>query len=69
MDMTQAMKWLTVEQIAERMQASPRFVYQLVKSGQLKAARLGARGQIRVREDWIDRFLEESAAAAPREIV
>jgi excisionase family DNA binding protein len=65
MDIKQALKWLNVDQVASQLQCSPRLVYQIVKKGQLRAARLGGRGQIRVREDWVDRFLEASADAPP----
>ena len=46
--------WLTVKQAAERMQVSTALIYQNIKQHRLRAARLGYRNDIRIREDWLE---------------
>ncbi len=58
------MPLLTVGEVAERLNASRSFVYQLVESGRLVAHRIGTgRGAIRVSEEDLASFLEASRQA------
>jgi excisionase family DNA binding protein len=53
--------WLTVKQAAAYIQAGPKTVYRAVEAGQLRAARIGGRRDIRLRREWLDEFLERCA--------
>jgi excisionase family DNA binding protein len=58
--------WLTVKQAAARMQVGPRLVYRSVASGRLRAARIGARRDLRFLPAWVDEFL--IASSTPIEV-
>jgi excisionase family DNA binding protein len=58
--------WLTVREAAARARCGRRVIYSAVRGGELRAARIGARRDLRIHIHWIDQWLEESAA--PREI-
>jgi excisionase family DNA binding protein len=58
--------WLRVGEAAARARCGRRVIYQAVRRGELRAARIGARRDLRIHIQWIDQWLEESAA--PREI-
>jgi excisionase family DNA binding protein len=53
--------WRTVAQAAAGAQTGERLIYREVKAGRLKAARVGARRELRLRDDWIDAWLESTA--------
>ena len=53
--------WRTVDQGAARACVSPRTIYNACRSGQLRHARVGGRRDIRLRDEWIDQWLEASA--------
>jgi excisionase family DNA binding protein len=53
--------WRTVEQAAARAQTGKRLIYREVKAGRLKAARVGGRRELRLRDEWIDSWLEASS--------
>lgn len=57
--------WLTAEQGAARAQVSIKTIYRAIRQGQLRAARVGGRREVRLRAEWIDAFLE---ACAPQEV-
>lgn len=59
--------WLTVEQAAARAQIGKKTVYNEVRAGRLRAARVGGRRELRFRAEWIDAWLEQ--CATPQEIV
>ncbi len=61
MEQTAAIVWLTPEQAAARAQVGKRVVYNEVKAGRLRAARIGGRRELRIKPDWIDAWLEQSA--------
>jgi excisionase family DNA binding protein len=53
--------WLTPEQAAARAQVGKRVVYNEVKAGRLRAARIGGRRELRLKPEWVDFWLEQSA--------
>ncbi len=59
---------LSVQQVADRLQVSPSCVYQLIDSGKLSHHRIGvARGTIRVSEDDLTTYLEDSRTESANE--
>lgn len=61
-----ASPWLTVEQAADRAQVSKRTIYNEVKAGRLRAARIGGRRELRFRAEFVDHWLDQSSM--PQEI-
>ncbi len=57
-----ASPWLTVPEAAQRARVGARTVYNAINAGQLRAAKIGARGQFRILEAWCDSWLEACAA-------
>lgn len=53
---------LTVAEVADVLRVSNMTVYRLIKAGQLPAIRVGK--NYRIREDDLNRFLEQGAVAA-----
>lgn len=53
--------WLDVAQVAARLGVGTRLVYQLVRDGRMRAARVGGRRQLRIRPEWADEALERMA--------
>jgi excisionase family DNA binding protein len=53
--------WLTVEEAARRARVGNRTIYNEVRAGRLRAARVGGRRELRFRPDYIDQWLEQSA--------
>ena len=55
---------LTVEQLADRFQLSPKTVYRALDRRELRAAKLGNRWRIRLEdaERWFDEHIPEGAA-------
>lgn len=49
--------WLTVKEAAQRARCGPRVVYRAVEAGQLRAARLGGRRELRLLSEWVDAWL------------
>lgn len=52
------MKLLTVRDVAAAMKVSQKTVRRLIKRGDLVAYKLGERGQIRVNEHELERYIE-----------
>jgi excisionase family DNA binding protein len=61
-----ASPWLTVRQAAAYIQTGPKVVYRAIAAGHLRAARIGARREIRVRREWVNAYVEHCADDAPR---
>lgn len=53
--------WLTVEEAADRARCGVKTIYREVRSGRLRAARLGGRRELRVLPEWIDDWLLRQA--------
>jgi len=54
--------WLTPQQAADRAQCGINLIYAAIRSGRLRAVRVGARLGLRVHESWIDAWLIASPA-------
>ena len=54
--------WLTVKQGATWAQCGRRQLYEAVQRGDLRAVRVGGRGELRFRQEWIDAWLEATPA-------
>jgi excisionase family DNA binding protein len=57
---TDASPWLDAGRSADYAGVSRKLIYRAIRAGQLKAARIGGRREVRVRREWIDDFLERS---------
>lgn len=55
---------LTVEDAAERARVHPETVKRAIRSGRLRASRLGERGAYRIREEWFDEWIDGQSVAA-----
>jgi excisionase family DNA binding protein len=53
--------WLTVQEAADRASVSTRLIYENIQRGRLRGARLGARHQIRIHEQWLDDWINSQA--------
>lgn len=53
--------WRTLAGAAERAHRGKRFLSQEVKAGRLRAARIGGRGELLFRDEWIDQWIEDQA--------
>jgi excisionase family DNA binding protein len=56
------MTWLTVAEAATRAKAGKRSIYAAVKAGELRAAPINERGDLRIADAWIDAWLERLAS-------
>jgi excisionase family DNA binding protein len=54
-------QWLTVTGAAKHAKCGPRSIYNGVKSGKLRAARLGGRRELRFLPEWVDGWLIETS--------
>lgn len=52
-------RFLTLEQVAEELNTSAAQIYALVRRGELKAIRLGGRGQWRVERSRLEEFITQ----------
>lgn len=52
-------RFLTLTDVAEQLQISSSQMYALVRSGELPAIQIGGRGQWRVEQTVLDRYIEE----------
>jgi excisionase family DNA binding protein len=53
--------WRTAIQAAARAQVSEKTIYRAVAAKQLRAARVGGRRKLVLRDEWIDAWLESTA--------
>jgi excisionase family DNA binding protein len=56
--------WLKVRDAAARARCGVKVIYREVNAGRLRAARIGGRRELRVREDWLDQWLTSSATVS-----
>jgi excisionase family DNA binding protein len=61
--MGNVIRWLKVRDAADRARCGPKTIYRAVRSGQLRAARIGGRRELRFLEGWIDQWLIGEGAA------
>lgn len=55
--------WLTAAGAARRAQLGSKAIYAAVRSGRLRAARIGGRRQLRFHVSWVDEWLASEATA------
>jgi excisionase family DNA binding protein len=60
---SQSSPWLTIKQGAAWAQCGRRQLYEAVQRGELRAVRVGGRGELRFRTEWIDTWLERTPAS------
>ena len=51
--------WLTVREGGLYVKRSARFLRREIRAGRLKAARIGGRGEVLVRKEWLDEWVEQ----------
>jgi excisionase family DNA binding protein len=56
-------EWIDMKAATARALCGRQNIYQAVRAGQLRAARLGGRREFRFRPEWIDQWLEATAVA------
>ena len=54
--------WLTLAESALYVKRGKRYLAGEVKAGRLRAARIGGRGEILTRREWLDAWVEDQAA-------
>jgi excisionase family DNA binding protein len=59
-------RFLTLSDVAEELQISSSQMYALVRSGELPAIQIGGRGQWRVEQTVLDKYIEDKYAEARR---
>jgi len=57
--------WLTLQESAAEVKVHENTLYTAIKRGQLRAARVSARGAYRIRRSWLDAYLEHAATGGP----
>ena len=55
--MSDAGRWLKIREAADRARCGPKTIYRAVRGGQLRAARIGGRRELRFLSEWIDLWL------------
>ena len=63
--MSDAIRWLKVGEAAERARCGPKTIYRAVQRGQLRAARIGGRRELRFLASWIDCWLAGEETEQP----
>ena len=59
--------WLKIAEARQVAKVGARLLYREIKAGRLRAARIGARRDLRIHVDWINEWLE--AASTPVQVV
>lgn len=54
--------WVTARSAAKYIGSSTKLIYRSVATGQLRAARVNGRRELRFRLEWLDQFLEARAS-------
>jgi len=57
-DSPAASDWYSVAKAAAEITTGRRSIYKAVRTGQLRAARIGGRGDLRIHKDWLRAWLE-----------
>lgn len=58
----QVSPWMTAAEGGAYLKRSKRYVLREVSAGRLRAARIGGRGEILTRREWLDQLIEDQAA-------
>ncbi len=66
--MTQAIRWLTIREAADRACCRPAAIQRAVRSGRLRSARDDHRGELTFLESWIDEWLMDQLLPEEHEI-
>lgn len=61
-------RFLTLADVSEQLQISSPAAYALVRSGELSAIQVGGRGQWRIEEAMLEKYIKERYAEAERQI-
>jgi excisionase family DNA binding protein len=61
-------RFLTLADVAEILNISAAQAYALVRRGEIRAIKVGGRGQWRIEEDEVERYVESSYAQVARDI-
>ena len=59
------MKWITVQEAAVIASVSKRITYSAIQNGQLRASRIAAGRNVRTTEQWVNEWLDPTAADGP----
>lgn len=59
------MQLLSIQEVADAMKVSGQTVRRLIKCGDLRACQVGARGQFRVEERELERYVEARRVKVP----
>jgi excisionase family DNA binding protein len=54
-------EWLTVKDAAKRAKVSDKMIYHAIKTGKLRASRLGVRRDYRILESWLYAWIESQS--------
>ena len=57
--------WLTIREAAPYAKCGVKVLYRAVRTGRLRAARLGGRRELRLRREWIDRWIDAAVGEEP----
>jgi excisionase family DNA binding protein len=57
--------WLTLQEAAAEGSISETTLYQAIRGGRLRAARVSTRGPYRIRRSWLDSYLDHAATGGP----
>jgi excisionase family DNA binding protein len=66
--MGDVIRWLKVREAADRARCGSKTIYRAVRSGQLRAARIGGRRELRFLDSWIDHWLIGERTADERDV-
>lgn len=65
---TDQREWLTVRVAAAELDCGPKPLYRAIRRGELKAARLSRRGDLRINREWLREWVERRTnLGEPRE--
>jgi excisionase family DNA binding protein len=59
-------EWLTPREAAQEHNVGPRTIYNAIRRGELRAAPVNQRGDLRIKRAWLDDWLERKAREAER---
>ena len=54
-------EWLSVPAVADALNIGPRTIYKAIKAGDLRAAKINGRGDLRIARVWLLAFMEKQA--------